>query len=388
MTGAAATSVLSRRDEHAERLWIEPDRVHLVRLQLSQLAKDGTLVDLDVEGLSRFTRHLSWEELGIEPPPKGAVKFTPGQKGLIPSRYLAPLETAAQQARTALQNLSYDISGFKPYRYVPYTAWPLWRKKFADAEEAFIRAREALQTDHDLVVQEMMEVFQQVATDAARRYAAFGVILKENWADDLTRRQVDAIPARGEVAALRLTWRPGMLVRDSDVETELLETARSQVERERLAIEQQEMRREASREASLKEQMRREALACYREQLREMAFPYQEAWDQLRARVYEDARAIGDSLQKNGHLRGKTAQRAAGLARTFRLLNCQKDGELEELLRQLETLATSPIPKNGKRRRAVEPIEGVLSEIARLTHASAEEVKRRAEPSRFRALEV
>ncbi len=59
-----------------------------------------------------------------------------------------------------------------------------------------------------------------------------------------------------------------------------------------------------------------------------------------------------------------------------------------KLPRQLETLATSPIPKNGKRRRGVEPIEGVLGEIARLTHASAEEVKRRVEPSRFRALEI
>ena len=120
MTGTSAASVLSRREEHAQRLGIEPDRVHLVRLQLSQLAREGTLVDLDVQGLSRFTRHLSWEELGIEPPPKGAVKFTPGQKGLVPSRYLAPLETAAQQARTALQNLSYDISGFQPVTFHGY----------------------------------------------------------------------------------------------------------------------------------------------------------------------------------------------------------------------------------------------------------------------------
>lgn len=388
MTGTAAASVLSRREEHAQRLGIEPDRVHLVSLQLSQLAHEGTLVDLDVEGLSRFTRHLSWEELGIEPPPKGAVKFTPGQKGLIPSRYLAPLETAAQQARTALQNLSYDISGFRPYRYVPWTAWPLWTKKFADAEEAFRRARETLLADHDLVVEEMKDVFQQVAADAARRYAAFGVSLRETWAEDLTRRQVSAIPSRGEVAALRLTWRPGMLVRDSDVEAELLETARSQAERERLMVEHEELRYEAAREASLKEQMRQEALARYREQLQAMAFPYQEAWDQLRARVYEDARAISESLRNNGYLRGKTAQRAAGLARTFRLLNSQKDKELEGLLGQLETLARSPIPKNGKRRREIAPIEGVLGEIARLTHASAEEVRRRAEPSRFRALEV
>jgi len=130
---------------------------------------------------------------------------------------------------------------------VPWTAWPLWTKKFSDAEGAFIRAKETLIADHSLVVDEMKDVFQQVAADAARRYAAFGVSLRETWAEDLTRRQVAAIPSRGEVAALRLTWRPGMLVRDSDVEAELLETARSQAERDRLMVEHEELRYEAAR---------------------------------------------------------------------------------------------------------------------------------------------
>lgn len=386
MMEATATTVVPRRLEHAQRLGVEPDRVELVRLQLSRLAGEGTLVDLDVEGLSRFTRHLSWEELGIEPPPKSAVKFTPGQKGLIPSRYLAPLETAAQQARLALQGLSYDITGFRPYRFVPYTAWPQWTRRFQEAEASFLRGRDALRANYDLVVEEMKEIFQRVAVDAARRYAALGAKLREGWAEDLARRQAAAIPSREEVAALRLTWRPGMLVRESEVEAELLEVARSRAERERLAQEQEERRYQAATETALKEQMRREALARYREELREMALPYQETFHELRARVYEDAMAIAESIGKNGYLRGKTAQRARHMAQTFRLLSFQTDQELERLVQELEALASAPVSR--RRKRPLGPIESVLGEIADLTRAAAREVERRSRPSRLAALEV
>lgn len=386
MMEATATTVVPRRLEHAQRLGVEPDRVELVRLQLSRLAGEGALVDVDVEGLSRFTRHLSWEELGIEPPPKGAVKFTPGQKGLIPSRYLAPLETAAQQARQALQSLSYDITGLRPYRFVPYTAWPQWTRSFAQAEDAFQRAKEALLADYDPVVEEMKEIFQRVAVDAARRYAVLGVRLREGWAEALARRQAAAIPPRQEVSALRLTWRPAMLVRESEVEAELLEVARSRADRERLAQEQEERRYQSARETALKEQMRREALARYREQLREMALPYQEAFQELRARVYEDALAIAESVKKNGYLRGKTAQRARHMAQTFRLLSFQTDQELEKLVQELESLATAPVSR--KRKRPLGPIESVLGEIADLTRAAAREMERRSRPSRLAALEV
>lgn len=106
------------RLHHAEKLGVEPERVELVRLQLAKLAEDGTLVDVDVLGLSRFTRRLSWEDLGVKPPAGRAIKFTPGHNGLIPNRYLAPLESAAHAARQALNDLSFDITGFRPYHWV------------------------------------------------------------------------------------------------------------------------------------------------------------------------------------------------------------------------------------------------------------------------------
>ena len=89
----------------------------------------------------------------------------------------------------------------------------------------------------------------------------------------------------------------------------------------------------------------------------------------------------------NGHLRGNTAQRAVRVARTFRLLDSQDDGELASLLAQLERMATAPVPKKAKKRQLA-PIASVLDEISRLTHASAQEVRRRLEPSRFKALEI
>ncbi len=168
---------LKREDlrlHHAEKLGVEPERVELVRLQLAKLAEDGTLVDVDVVGLSRFTRRLSWEDLGVKPPAGRAIKFTPGKNGLIPNRYLAPLESAAHAAREALEDLSYDITGFRPYRWIPFTAWQEWQRRFGAAQKALHKAKEAILVDYEVIQDEMAEAFNRMARDAALRYQAMG----------------------------------------------------------------------------------------------------------------------------------------------------------------------------------------------------------------------
>lgn len=251
----------------------------------------------------------------------------------------------------------------------------------------------------------MAEAFNRMARDAALRYQALGQEVPDEWVESVVHRYLRAMPTKEEVAGVRLIWRPGMLVRDSQIQEELLEITRIEAEREvvqmrmrleteevrsrerQLALAEEMARRDADEQMEAKRRMREEAMARYCEQLNEMGFPFREAWDQLRARVYEDAVAIAESIKKNGYLRGKTAQRAIRMSRTFRLLNSQDDTELAALLEQLERMATAPIPKRA-RRRAPGPITSVLEEISRLTHTSALEMRRRLEPSRFKALEV
>ncbi|MCL5265552.1 MAG: hypothetical protein M1343_10270 [Chloroflexi bacterium] len=393
------------RVRHAEKLGVEPERVELVRLQLAKLAEDGTLVDIDAIGLSRFTRRLSWEDLGVKPPAGKAIKFTPGQNGLIPNRYLAPMESAAHAARQALEDLSFDITGFQPYRWVPFLAWKEWRRRFTAADAELQKAKDAILADYDAIRDEMAQAFERMARDAALRYRAVGQEVPDEWIESVVKRYLGAMPSREDVEAVRLIWRPGMLVRDSQIQEEMLEVSRIEAKREaiqarkrleleeidsrqrQLTLAEEMVRRNASEELEAKRRMRDEAMRRYREQLKEMAFPFQEAWDQLRARVYEDAIAIAESIKKNGYLRGKTAQRAVRVARTFRLLDSQDDAELAGLLGQLEKMATAPIPKRS-RKRELAPINSILDEISRLTHASALEMRRRLEPSRFKALEL
>ena len=405
MIQAVNVSSKDPRVRHAEKLGVEPERVELVRLQLAKLAEDGTLVDIDVIGLSRFTRRLSWEDLGVKPPAGKAIKFTPGQNGLVPNRYLAPMETAAHAARQALEDLSFDITGFQPYRWVPFLAWKEWRRRFAAAEADLQKAKDAILADYDAIRDEMAQAFERMACDAAIRYRAVGQEIPDEWVESVVKRYLGAMPSREDVEAVRLVWRPGMLVRDSQIQDELLEVSRIEAEREaiqarkhleleeirskqlQLSFVEETARRNAQEELEAKRRMREEAMRRYREQLKEMAFPFQEAWDQLRARVYDDAITIAESIKKNGYLRGKTAQRAVRMARTFRLLDSQDDAELAGLLDQLEKMATAPIPKRS-RRRELAPINSVLDEISRLTHDSALEMRRRLEPSRFKALEI
>lgn len=288
---------------------------------------------------------------------------------------------------------------------MPLTAWQEWQRRFCAAEKALEEAKQAILTDYEAIQDEMAKTFWLMARDASLRYWALGQEVPGDWIQNVVRRYLATMPTEEEVAAVRLIWRPGLVVRDSQIEEELLEASRLEAEREavlarkrleleevysrqrQLALAEEMAQREACEQMEARRRMREEAMARYRQQLKEMAFPFQEAWDQLRARIHEDAVAIAESIERNGYLRGKTAQRAVRMARTFRLLDSQDDVELEVLLRQLEKMATAPISKKT-RRREVAPITSVLEEISRLTHASALEVRRRLEPSRFKALEV
>lgn len=49
------------RSEHAEKVGVEPDRVEVVRLELDMLLERGTLVDIDVHGISMFTTRATWQ---------------------------------------------------------------------------------------------------------------------------------------------------------------------------------------------------------------------------------------------------------------------------------------------------------------------------------------
>jgi hypothetical protein len=162
------------------------------------------------------------------------------------------------------------------------------------------------------------------------------------------------------------------------------------VVQEELWAEQERIRRhlqaeeaERRREAEVKERLRQLKLQAARERLQEALSPLEEGAQQLNAAVFEAAVTIRTSLQKHGALRGASAKKARELGAWFRLMNWQDDRELEQLLVELERLASAPTGKN--RKRDPQPIDRVLGDIISFTYASAGAL---AEPSRMAALEL
>ena len=130
-------------------------------------------------------------------------------------------------------------------------------------------------------------------------------------------------------------------------------------------------------------QLRQLKLQAARERLQEALSPLEEGAQQLHAVVFEAATALRASLQKNQALRGSSARKARQLCRWFELMNWTGDQQLEVLIRELEQLATAPVPR--ARKRDPKPIDQVLGDIIALTNAEA---RAALEPNRMAALEL
>jgi len=112
---------------------------HTINLQLNFLRQEGILVDLNVSGTGMFQRTPSWAELGIPEftGDKRTVQFTKGLKFLYPEDKVRKLKSFESRLRQNLDKHSYDVTGFKPFRWLPYTAYQAWRSKHdAIVEEA------------------------------------------------------------------------------------------------------------------------------------------------------------------------------------------------------------------------------------------------------------
>ena len=380
------TDVLERlRARHAAKLDIPTDRVELVELDLDVLLKLGTLIDIDVRGLSSFTRRATWEELGVPEASARRARFTRGVKNLIPQEYIRAFRSLEVRARRWLNEHSFDVTGFRPYRYVPFTAYPSWR----EGHERLVRQWEMLKLKvlfeyRFLLVPELEEDFEEVAVEAARALRLRGQKRQEFIAHVIERAKAAMPTYRALCESLVLDYRAGLLLSRARIEEELAVAAEMEAKRREALARARAAEAEAAHKERLLEEMRKAELEHYKEQLRQMASPIAEVFHQLRAQMYEDAVAVLTTMQKNnGKLIGPAVRRARSMVKTFRLLNALDDKELEKLLDAIERQLEA-----GPSERRAAQVEETLHQIARLTHRSAAEVRRLTAPSRWQALRL
>ncbi|MBC8253908.1 MAG: hypothetical protein H8E35_07760 [Ardenticatenia bacterium] len=371
-------------DEHATRLGISPDRVEPVRIEMDVLLERGTLIDLDVRGISLFSTRATWEELGVPAEATRRARFTKGAKYLVPKPYISSFRSLETRARRWLNDHSFDVMGFRPYRYVPFTAYKTWRGGSEKLVKEWGELKTKLLSEHEALLATLEEDFEEVAREAAH---ALG--LRDEAQRELVTRVVEraqaAMPSHEALAfGLTLDYRAGMLLGRSRIEQELLSAARLETKRRETLAKARVAEAEADQKKRQLAEMRKAELKHYKEQLQQMASPMSEVFHQIRAQMHEDAAAVLETMCRNeGKLIGPAVRRARSMIETFRLLNVLDDEGLERLLDGIDRNLSVPAPE-----RKVGDLEKTLRQIADLTKESAAEVQRLAVPSRWGALRL
>jgi len=389
------TPIEELRKAHAEKIGVEEEQIRAVRMDLEKVRTLGTLVDVDVHGVSMFVRHASYDEWGIPKADMRALRLNRGSKDLIPHKYLGRLRSLEVRFRASLDRHSFILEGFRPYRWVPFTAYEEWREEWDKLQEEWAEIKQDILDDYDSLRLQLRRDFIKIAAEAYEAIQARNGDVAEPWTIFVRRIAHIALrqfPTREQIEQdLWVDYKPALVLGAADIEADLVARDRLRTEREEIRGQQAEQRclREMRLEAEEKRlrAMHEAEMEHAREQMARTVSPWDEVFQQLRAQMYQDAVSVLDSIRRNGYLAGKVALKARNMVKTFRMLNAHDDAELEGKLSELRA-ALDARPPNGSSKLDVSRITGALNQLRDATAEAAAEVKRRAEPSLWGALEV
>jgi hypothetical protein len=378
---------------------------------LDVLRKQGLLIDLNITGTGMFSKAASWADLGIADieEDKRSTQFTRGQKILIPDEMVKRLKSVKARMSQALERNSYKITGFAPYRWLPFTAYAHFKTEWEKLMIEFAEVKAEIIADRNKYVDEMAVLYNEIAEASWKSITAQNYDKpEEEWSHDvfvdrIVKGAVDIIPTVDEITTkLSADYVTALVFGGKDTEEVLKMSAAErklvQAQAEKQYLENQtefekvrhqgvmnqseEMEKQIAIDA-----MREAELEHAKAQLKEIASPFAEVFSSLRRQMAEDAAEILASIQKNGFVRGKVAERGRGLVDLFNLLAVQDDFELRN---QLDALKKAIGPTGADRKetdeRPVEEIKGILEKIQELEHSAAQDLI--ANPSRFSNVEL
>jgi len=399
----------------------DPDRIRAVSLQLDTLRKQGILVDLTIGGVGMFTRAATWLELGILDDDVRRARLSRGQKYLIPEDQVNRLRSLETRFRQLLEGYSYRITGFAPYRWIPFTAYLAFRDEWDALVIEFDQAKTDILARYDEYVSLLASDFTQVAANAWKSIRSQGYdgarIDGIDYVDQaaftavIVSRALAKMPSREKIAeSLAVDYTTALVYGEQDLAADQLAAERTQhqieLERDQRYAQRQEaylqasiLQRQAQHQVEMQdlereqklvqlEAMRKAEAEHARQRLAQMASPFDEIFTTLRRQIAADVQSMLESIRKNGYVRGKIAEKGRGLLAFFDLMAAHDDHELRGKLQQLQQ-AIGPI---GDERPAASPerdagqIVAILDQINALSHTAAQDLA--AGPSRFSLVEI
>lgn len=403
--------ITDRKAQAAEALGLEAERIGVVRLETSALRRNGLLVSVMVQGISMFTRQAEWYEMGVPLDDIRAGRFTRGRKFLFPEDIVKQFGSIEVSARTLLDKLSYDVSAFRPYRFIPVTAYAEFRSAWDRLADRFEVLRNYILAHYDEYLEQFEEDFSLVADASWRSLNAQGYQVAviagrpydnlESYRNELIRRAMSKMPSREQIQYnLRIDYRTALLWGSSDdaaaeairaralaeaeVQKANLAAARSaEHEAEEKLAHTLRMDRLEQQEKELKVEAMMAAEAEHiRGQLSQIASPYDEVFAELRRRIGQSVVEIRDSVNKSGFVRGKVAERGRGLLEFFDLMCTHDDAELRNKLVGLKAALDKPAGgSDAAVNRSTSEVLQALNDISGLVDATADALA--SGPSRF-----
>ena len=418
------------REEIAEKLGVDPEQIKKVSLQLSVLRNQGLLIDLNVSGTGMFARSANWGDIGIaedENDPR-YNRFTTGQKYLIPEKKIKQLRSIETRMRQWLDRFSYEVTGFAPFRWLPYTAYDTWREKWAELLADFNQVKAEIIAERESYEIELANTFAQIADASWKSITAQGyewviqdgvVYGRDEFIDMVVRSALEKMPTEGMIEEkLHADYVTALVYGNEDLAADEL---KAQQIRDQARLESEKTaaaRREATAQAQmleaqehhqrqlqilerdhlhemqqLEEDEKRLKINTMlkieaehaREQLNRIVSPFEEVFAALRTQFAQDAETMLVSVKKNGFVRGKIAEKAHGLLEVYDLLAVQDDRELRAKLIELKD-AIGPVGQKNAPERNTEQVQAILEEIKELSHQAARDVA--LGPSRFSLLDI
>lgn len=323
---------------------ISPEKVQTIRMNLRRLREQGALVAIHCYRLN-IERPATNAERGIPDDDMRAARITKGRVKVLPAKLCGEFLTLRETARSRLDDpfTSFNITGFKPWRYIPVRRFAKWLEgqteletEWARVKEECIKALPAFRREEEKRCEEVahrswMALWANASKKAKEVIAVDGKQYSRNMEDVFTARLVEhavaSIPTPSQIRAFELSWEVAAIESTSSVAREIADEAKAEAE----TAEARARTAEADAEVS---QMRAVVADRLREQLKALPDPGVEMIAQLRGAVGDTARAVRTSLQEKGRFYKGTSNAVQALTEKFDAVN-PGDDELEELIAQL-----------------------------------------------------
>ncbi len=411
---AALDFDLDRKQTASRFTGIAENRIMGVQLQLDTLRKQGILIDLNITGTGMFTKSASFEEVGFARDSEKDARgewIKPGTKFVIPESPIKRLKSAESRARQVLEKYTRKVTGFYPFRWMPYTAYETFTASWKSIQAEIYQIKAEIIEHRDEYVDVIAEEYTRVAHSAWASIKA----QKYKWAivdgkpmdeyaftDYIVSKAVALIPDVETIEEkLQADYVTALVYSQEDV---ALDEARAAEIREGIRLNRELSQIEVSaaserarseawkiqkdqeeREIKIEAMMAAE-LEHARTKLSAIASPFEEIFTAMRNEMAESAEKVLENIKKNGFVLGKVAEKGRGLIDMYDLMCTHDDNELRYRLNVLKSQLGQQGTKQNDASRDVESIKQTLTEIIELSKNATEDLI--SLPTRFSRLDI